>query len=181
LKIQGDCVAPKRQADCLCEGMICETLSRADSPRMTKSSGKLPPSPDSLTSQAMSRLPASINFSPRSWLRSTGPATAIRDSRKISRSSLCLLSTAKRARFAIGHYFVGGGGRVYHFSRPTFAKLSPSFSLSSAIISERSSPSRVRFAAPNNGAPLTTPGRSVASLDGERYAIHHAKAQAQGE
>ena len=31
---------------------------------------------------------------------------------------------------------------------------------SSAIISERSSPSRVRFAAPNNGAPLTAPGRS---------------------
>jgi hypothetical protein len=25
---------------------------------------------------------------------------------------------------------------------------------------ERSSPSRVRFAAPNNGAPLTAPGRS---------------------
>jgi hypothetical protein len=35
----------------------------------------------------------------------------------------------------------------------------PAFS-SSAIISERSSPSRVRFAAPNNGAPLTAPGRS---------------------
>jgi hypothetical protein len=31
---------------------------------------------------------------------------------------------------------------------------------SRAIISERSSPSRVRFAAPNNGAPLTAPGRS---------------------
>src|ERR1022692_302956 len=31
---------------------------------------------------------------------------------------------------------------------------------SSAIISERSSPSRGRFAAPNNGAPLTAPGRS---------------------
>ena len=29
---------------------------------------------------------------------------------------------------------------------------------SSAIISERSSPSRVRFAAPNNGAPLTGSG-----------------------
>jgi hypothetical protein len=28
------------------------------------------------------------------------------------------------------------------------------------LISERSSPSRVRFAAPNNGAPLTAPGRS---------------------
>jgi len=30
----------------------------------------------------------------------------------------------------------------------------------SSIISKRSSPSRVRFAAPNNGAPLTAPGRS---------------------
>ena len=42
-----------------------------------------------------------------------------------------------------------------HFSpilRPAFP--------SSAILSERSSPSRVRFAAPNNGAPLTAPGRS---------------------
>jgi len=35
---------------------------------------------------------------------------------------------------------------------------------SSAIISERSSPSRVRFAAPNNGAPLTAPGRSKQRL-----------------
>jgi len=43
------------------------------------------------------------------------------------------------------------------------AHLSPSFRPafpSSAIFSERSSPSRVRFAAPNNGAPLTAPGRS---------------------
>src|ERR1700722_136364 len=31
---------------------------------------------------------------------------------------------------------------------------------SRVIISERSSPSRVRFAAPNNGAPLTAPDRS---------------------
>ena len=30
----------------------------------------------------------------------------------------------------------------------------------SSIMSERSSPSRVRFAALNNGAPLTAPGRS---------------------
>ncbi len=35
---------------------------------------------------------------------------------------------------------------------------------SSAIISERSSPSRVRFAAPNNGAPLTASGRSEQRL-----------------
>ena len=42
-----------------------------------------------------------------------------------------------------------------HFS-PTFRPAFPS----SAIISERSSPSRVRFATPNNGAPLTAPGRS---------------------
>ena len=46
-----------------------------------------------------------------------------------------------------------------HFSlqfRPAFP--------SSAIILERSSPSRVRFAAPNNGAPLTAPGRSEQHL-----------------
>ena len=42
-----------------------------------------------------------------------------------------------------------------HFS-PIFRPAFPS----SAILSERSSPSRVRFAAPNNGAPLTAPGRS---------------------
>ena len=46
-----------------------------------------------------------------------------------------------------------------HFS-PTFRPAFPS----SAIISERSSPSRVRFAAPNNGAPLTAPGRSEQHL-----------------
>jgi hypothetical protein len=43
----------------------------------------------------------------------------------------------------------------YHPS-PVFRPAFPS----SAIISERSSPSSVRFAAPNNGAPLTSPGRS---------------------
>jgi hypothetical protein len=32
------------------------------------------------------------------------------------------------------------------------------------MVSERSSPSRVRFAAPNNGAPLTAPGRSEQTL-----------------
>ena len=31
--------------------------------------------------------------------------------------------------------------------------------LSCSSLAERSSPSRVRFAAPNNGAPLTAPGR----------------------
>src|SRR5436853_6725297 len=35
---------------------------------------------------------------------------------------------------------------------------------SSAIVSERSSPSRVRYAAPNNGAPLTAPVRSEQTL-----------------
>jgi hypothetical protein len=43
------------------------------------------------------------------------------------------------------------------------AHLSPNFRLaflSRCIVPERSSPSRVRFAAPNNGAPLTAPGRS---------------------
>src|ERR1019366_5835136 len=54
---------------------------------------------------------------------------------------------------------VRGGGRGYKNGGPPFADLSPAFP-SSAIISERSSPSRVRFAAPNNGAPLTAPGRS---------------------
>ena len=37
----------------------------------------------------------------------------------------------------------------------------PSF----AILSERSSPSRVRYAAPNTGAPLTAPGRSGARAE----------------
>jgi hypothetical protein len=36
--------------------------------------------------------------------------------------------------------------------------------LSFHIVSERSSPSRVCFAAPNNGAPLTAPGRSKKRL-----------------
>ena len=40
-----------------------------------------------------------------------------------------------------------------------FVNFSPRLFLSSIIL-ERSSPSRVRFAAPNNGAPLTAPGRS---------------------
>jgi hypothetical protein len=48
-----------------------------------------------------------------------------------------------------------GTKMAVHFS-PIFRPAFPS----SAIISERSSPSRVRFAAPNNGAPLTAPGRS---------------------
>jgi hypothetical protein len=46
-----------------------------------------------------------------------------------------------------------------HFS-PNFRPALPS----SAIISERSSPSRVRFAAPNNGARVTAPGRSEQHL-----------------
>jgi hypothetical protein len=36
---------------------------------------------------------------------------------------------------------------------------------SSPILSERSSPSRVRYAAPNTGAPLTAPGRSGAHAE----------------
>jgi len=48
--------------------------------------------------------------------------------------------------------------------RPTFRQaFAPAFP-SSVIFSERSSPSRVRFAAPNNGAPLTAPGRSEQRL-----------------
>src|SRR5450631_3178675 len=38
--------------------------------------------------------------------------------------------------------------------------------LSTSSFAERSSPSRVRFAAPNNGAPLTAPGRSELHLLG---------------
>jgi hypothetical protein len=47
------------------------------------------------------------------------------------------------------------------------AHLSPDFRLaflSCHIILERSSPSRVRFAAPNNDVPLTAPGRSEQRL-----------------
>ena len=40
-----------------------------------------------------------------------------------------------------------------------FVNFSPRLFLSSILL-ERSSPSRVRCAAPNNGAPLTAPGRS---------------------
>src|SRR5450755_70852 len=54
---------------------------------------------------------------------------------------------------------VRGGGRGYHFGGHVSPMFRPAFP-SSAIISERSSPSRVRCAAPNNGAPLTAPGRS---------------------
>ena len=36
------------------------------------------------------------------------------------------------------------------------------------MVAERSSPSRVRFAAPNNGAPLTAPGRSEQILLAKR-------------
>jgi hypothetical protein len=56
--------------------------------------------------------------------------------------------------------FVGGSGRGSHFGSASFTELSPGLSLSRCIVTERSSPSRVRFAAPNNGAPLTAPGRS---------------------
>ena len=51
---------------------------------------------------------------------------------------------------------VGEGTILAAHVSPTFRPAFPS----SPIISERSSPSRVRFAAPNNGAPLTAPGRS---------------------
>jgi hypothetical protein len=50
----------------------------------------------------------------------------------------------------------GEGTKMADHVSPIFRPAFPS----SAIISERSSPSRVRFAAPNNGAPLTAPGRS---------------------
>jgi hypothetical protein len=50
----------------------------------------------------------------------------------------------------------GEGTKMADHLSPIFRPAFPS----SAIISERSSPSRVRFAAPNNGAPLTAPGRS---------------------
>jgi hypothetical protein len=50
----------------------------------------------------------------------------------------------------------GEGTKMADHLSPIFRTAFPS----SAIISERSSPSRVRFAAPNNGAPWTAPGRS---------------------
>ena len=50
----------------------------------------------------------------------------------------------------------GEGTKMADHVSPIFRPAFPS----SAIISERSSPSRVRFAAPNSGAPLTAPGRS---------------------
>jgi hypothetical protein len=50
----------------------------------------------------------------------------------------------------------GEGTKMADHLSPIFRPAFPS----SAIISERSSPSRVRCAAPNNGAPLTAPGRS---------------------
>ena len=51
---------------------------------------------------------------------------------------------------------VGDGATL---AGPPFTEFSLAFS-SCPIVLERSSLSRVRFAAPNNGAPLTTPGRS---------------------
>ena len=51
---------------------------------------------------------------------------------------------------------VGEGTKMADHGSPGFRPAFPSLS----IILERSSPSRVRFAAPNNGAPLTAPGRS---------------------
>src|ERR1035441_9153827 len=50
----------------------------------------------------------------------------------------------------------GEGTKMADHLSPSFRPAFPS----SAIISERSSLSRVRSAAPNNGAPLTAPGRS---------------------
>src|ERR1017187_7118985 len=55
---------------------------------------------------------------------------------------------------------VGEGTILADHFLPIFRPAFPS----SAIVSERSSPSRVRFAAPNNGAPLTAPGRSEQHL-----------------
>jgi hypothetical protein len=49
---------------------------------------------------------------------------------------------------------VGEGTKMADHASPGFRPAFPSQS----IILERSSPSRVRFAAPNNGAPLTAPG-----------------------
>src|ERR1017187_5385400 len=75
--------------------------------------------------------------------------TAQRSRRWLLRSRLS--RSAKSMLEAAGE----GTKMADHFS-PIFRPAFPS----SAIISERSSPSRVRFAAPNNGAPLTAPGRS---------------------
>jgi hypothetical protein len=72
---------------------------------------------------------------------------------------------------------VGEGTKM---AGPLSPKVRPAFP-SSAIISERSSPSRVRYAAPNNGAPLTACGpfqnnthrRGKGSLQTARFAGDH--------
>ena len=50
-------------------------------------------------------------------------------------------------------------GKGANMAAPPFVNSSPAFP-SQSIMLERSSQSRVRYAAPNNGAPLTAPGRS---------------------
>ena len=65
--------------------------------------------------------------------------------------------------------FDGGGEKVVHMSvapaegaifLPHLSLVVRRAFLSPTSLAERSSPSRVRFAAPNNGAPLTAQGRS---------------------
>src|ERR1039457_863065 len=76
---------------------------------------------------------------------------------KIVSGPACALSRGSSKRFCPWVLEAAGEGtKMADHISPAFRPAFPS----SAIISERSSPSRVRFAAPNNGAPLTAPGRS---------------------
>src|ERR1017187_1908332 len=76
--------------------------------------------------------------------------------RQGSRADLCHPATVAECQRAYLLEAAGEGTKMADHLSPIFRPAFPS----SAIISERSSPSRVRFAAPNNGAPLTAPGRS---------------------
>jgi hypothetical protein len=50
--------------------------------------------------------------------------------------------------------------RMRAYTSTLYTSRCPTNTTSLCIVSERSSPSRVRYAAPNNGAPLTAPVRS---------------------
>src|SRR5260370_9624200 len=63
---------------------------------------------------------------------------------------------------------VRGGGLRYQNRGPPFANRSPRLSLFSEIISERSSPSRVRFAAPSSGPFRTTTSGEEGKAHSER-------------
>jgi hypothetical protein len=66
---------------------------------------------------------------------------------------------------------VSGGERMGHFQWATSSpeQGEPFLFL---MVAERSSPSRVRFAPLNNGAPLTAPGRSHTNLPVKKERLH---------